>query len=95
MVLEVAIVNVLPGQESEFAEAYAKARDLLLSTPGCHSSRLMRSVESSSRFVLMVEWDSVDTHIENFRATERFTAWRGAVGPFFDGAPTVEHYADV
>jgi heme-degrading monooxygenase HmoA len=95
MVLEVGLINVLPGQEAAFAEAYAKARDTLATTPGCQSVRMTQGIESPSKFVLLVEWDTVDAHIENFRATERFTTWRGLIGPYFDGAPTVEHFADI
>jgi heme-degrading monooxygenase HmoA len=95
MVMEVAIFNILPGQESAFAEAYGKAREQLVTTPGCLSARMTHGIESPSRFVLMVEWESVDAHIENFRASERFTTWRSLIGPYFDGAPTVEHFADI
>ena len=95
MVLEVALIAVLPGQEDDFVAAYGKARETLATTPGCRSVRMTRGVESPSRFVLLVEWDSVDAHLENFRATERFTTWRGLIGPYFDGAPTVEHFLDV
>jgi len=45
--------------------------------------------------VLLVEWDSVDAHVENFRNTDRFTSWRGHIGPYFAGPPTVEHFTDV
>jgi heme-degrading monooxygenase HmoA len=95
MVLEVALIDVVAGQEEQFEAAYAKAREGLASTPGCRSVRMTRGVESPSRFVLLVEWDSVDAHIENFRATERFTTWRGLIGPYFDGAPRVEHFTDL
>jgi heme-degrading monooxygenase HmoA len=95
MVLEVALIDVLPGREDEFAAAYAKAREILAGTLGCQAVRMTRGIESPHRFVLLVEWDSVDAHIENFRATERFTAWRGLIGPYFDGAPRVEHFADL
>lgn len=95
MVLEVANISVVPGREDEFAAAYAGAKQVLASTPGCRSIRMTRGVESPSRFVLLVEWDSVEAHEQNFRATERFSQWRGAIGPFFDGPPVVEHFADV
>ena len=67
---------------------------MLATTPGCRSVRMTRGVESPSRFVLLVEWDAVEAHEENFRATERFTTWRGAIGPYFAGPPLVEHFAD-
>ena len=95
MVLEVALIDVLEGREEAFAAAYREARPLLASTPGCRSVRMTRGVESAGRFVLLVEWDSVDAHLDNFRATDRFTRWRALLGPFFDGAPRVEHFTDV
>jgi quinol monooxygenase YgiN len=45
--------------------------------------------------VLLVEWDDVAAHEQNFRGTDRFTAWRAAIGPFFARPPHVEHVADV
>jgi heme-degrading monooxygenase HmoA len=95
MVLEVALIDVLPGSEDEFAAAYAKAREILTGTLGCQSVRMTRGVETPERFVLLVEWESVDAHLDNFRATERFTTWRGLIGPYFDGPPRVEHFIDI
>src|SRR5438876_19527 len=62
MVLEVALIDVVPGREDDFAAAYGKAREILAGTEGCRSVRMTRGIESPSRFVLLVEWDSVDAH---------------------------------
>ena len=94
MVLEVALIDVQSGQEDAFAAAYLKARSGLAGTPGCRTVRMTRGIESPSRFVLLVEWDSVAAHEENFRATERFTTWRSLIGPYFAGPPVVEHFTD-
>ena len=95
MVLEVALIDVLPGREEEFAAAYRQGRPILAGTPGCRSVRMTRGFESPSRFVLLVEWDSVAAHRENFRGPERFQRWRGFIGPFFAAPPVVEHFTDV
>ncbi|MCW2641778.1 MAG: Antibiotic biosynthesis monooxygenase [Dactylosporangium sp.] len=95
MVIEVALIDVQEGREDEFAAAYAKAKPLVATTPGCRSVRMTRGVETPTRFVLLIEWDSVEAHIDNFRATDRFTQWRGLIGPYFDGAPRVEHFTDL
>lgn len=95
MVLEVAEIEVVPGREDEFAAAFHGVRDVLTSTPGCRSVRMTRGIESPSRFVLLVEWDSVAAHEDNFRGTDRFTAWRAAIGPHFAAPPQVEHFADL
>ncbi len=95
MVLEVADIAIRPGAEDEFIAAYLGVRDVLIGTPGCRSVRMTRGVESPARFVLLVEWDSVDAHEQNFRGSDRFATWRGAIGPFFRAPPHVEHVTDV
>jgi heme-degrading monooxygenase HmoA len=70
-------------------------REVLDTAPGCRSVRMTHGVESPDRFVLLVEWDSVDAHEQNFRATDRFVTWRGALGPYFAAPPVVEHFADL
>jgi heme-degrading monooxygenase HmoA len=95
MVLEIATFDVVPGQEADFLSAYRTVRDVIASTPGNRSVRMTRGIESSSRFVLLAEWDTVEAHTEGFRGTERFTTWRAALGPYFAGPPHAEHYSDV
>jgi heme-degrading monooxygenase HmoA len=95
MVLEVADIEVKPGAEDDFAAAYRSVRDVLVGTPGCQGARMTRGIESPSRFVLLVEWDTLAAHEENFRGTDRFVTWRGVLGPFFARPPQVEHVSDV
>jgi len=95
MVLEVADIQVTPGAEEEFLAAYRGISDVLVTTPGCNSVRMTRGIESPARFTLLVEWDSVDAHEDNFRASERFERWRAAIGPFFAAPPNVEHFTDI
>jgi heme-degrading monooxygenase HmoA len=95
MVLEVAIIDVQDGAELAFVDAYRGVRQVLAGTPGCRSVRMTHGVETPTRFVLLVEWDSVEAHNENFRTSERFTQWRAAIGPHFAHPPHVEHFEDV
>ena len=95
MVLEIADFAVLPGKEDEFVAAVREALAYVTDTPGCRSARVTRGVESPSRFVLLIEWDSLEAHSVGFRESENFPRWRSVVGPFFDGAPRVEHFDDV
>lgn len=95
MVLEVASIHVRPGTEEAFASAYRGAREIVAGTPGFVSIRMTRGIESPSRFVLLVEWETLEAHSQNFRGTERFAAWRAAIGPFFAEPPHVEHFTDI
>ncbi len=95
MVLEVADITVQPGSEPDFAAAYRAAREILVATSGCQSVRMTQGVETPTRFVLLVEWDSVEAHEVNFRQTDRFVQWRGLIGPYFANPPRVEHFVDL
>ena len=95
MVIEIADIDVTPGSEQQFINAYLGVRDVLASTPGLISVRMTHGIETPSRFVLLVEWESVQAHEQNFRESERFGRWRAAIGPFFAQPPRVEHFGDV
>lgn len=94
MVLEVALIDVKPGSEEDFTAGYAQAAGLVSQTPGCRSMRMTRGIETPTRFVLLVEWDSVEAH-ERFRSSDRFATWRELIGPHFAAAPQVEHFQDL
>lgn len=95
MVLEIAEISITPGREAAFVQAYREARKHVAVSPGLRSMRMTRGVESPNRFVLLIEWDSVEAHEQGFRETERFAAWREAIGPYFAEPPRVEHFADI
>ena len=95
VVLEIADFAVLPGKGDEFVAAVREGLAYIAATPGFRSARVTRGVESPSRFVLLIEWDSLEAHTVGFRESENFPRWRSVVGPFFDGTPRVEHVVDV
>jgi len=95
VVLEIAEISITPGREAAFVQAYREARKHVAVSPGLRSMRMTRGVESPNRFVLLIEWDSVEAHEQGFRETERFAAWREAIGPYFAEPPRVEHFADI
>lgn len=94
MITEIATIDVAPGQEEKFAAVYPGVAPLLSVSGGFQSLRLIRGVENPSRFVAIVEWDSIEAHRENFVQTERFQKFATLVMPFLAGEPTVEHFVD-
>ena len=91
MVLEIADFRVLADKADAFPAAVERGLPHVSGTPGFRNARLTRSIETPTRFVLIIEWDSVEAHTEAFRGGPDFAKWRAEVGPFFDGAPFVEH----
>lgn len=94
MVLEHAVLEVIPGQEAAFEEAFAEAKAIISASPGFRSLRLARCVEARSRYVLLVEWDTLEAHTEGFRGSPGYQEWRALLHHFYDPFPTVEHFED-
>ena len=95
MVLEIADFTIKAGTEDAFATAVEEGLPHIAATPGFLGARLTRSIETPTRFVLLIEWESLEAHTVEFRESDRFAKWRALVGPYFDGDPHVEHAADV
>ncbi len=91
MILEIAQIDVKPGTEAEFEGAVAKAAPLFRNAKGCLAMELQRSIETPTRYRLMVQWRTLEDHTVAFRSSPEFQEWRGLVGHCFAAPPHVEH----
>jgi heme-degrading monooxygenase HmoA len=92
MILERVELPVIPGQETAFEAAFAKARLIIAASPGFISLRLSRGLERPSTYLLLVEWERLEDHMEGFRGSPAFQEWRAQLHHFYDPAPMVEHF---
>lgn len=95
MILEVAVLNVIPGQEDDFLEAFSKAKDIIASMAGYISHQLKRCIENTNQFILLVEWEKLTDHTEGFRQSKEYQQWKALLHHFYDPFPTVEHYESI
>jgi heme-degrading monooxygenase HmoA len=94
-ILEVAILDVRPGEADAYEAAFREAQRHLAATPGYVGHELRRRTEAPDRYVLLVWWDSVESHEVGFRGSERYEPWRRLLHPFYEPFPTVEHFEPV
>jgi heme-degrading monooxygenase HmoA len=94
MILEMAILNVRPGQEADFETAIRKARPLIAGTPDFVRIELRRCIETQNRYLLLVSWRALEDHTVGFRQSERYREWRDLLHHFYDPFPTVEHFEE-
>ena len=93
MILELADIRIHAGQNAAFEEAIERGlKTVIHGTKGVQGYKLNRGIESPERYVLQVFWDSLEDHTLGFRRSPAFAQWRAIVGPFFAGAPVVEHF---
>ena len=95
MILEAAVLNVRSGQAAAFEAALAAARPLIAATPGFIDLSLQRCLETPNRYLLLVQWRTLEDHTVGFRKSERYRKWRELLHHFYDPMPTVEHFEDV
>lgn len=93
MILEVAEIRIAPGQQAAFEAALHHGVATVASKcPGFLSYQLQRGIESPERFLLFIEWATLENHTVDFRGGPLFGQWRAIVGPFFAEPPKVEHF---
>ncbi|MFB9994132.1 antibiotic biosynthesis monooxygenase family protein [Deinococcus oregonensis] len=94
-ILEVAVLNVVPGQNTEFEAAFRVAQDIISGMDGYVRHTLKRGVERPSEYVLLVWWESLEAHTVGFRGSPQYAEWRALLHHFYDPFPTVLHYGAV
>ncbi len=95
MILEVAILDVVPGREAEFEAAFAKAQSIISSMDGYLGHELKSCIETPSRYILLVNWNTLADHTEGFRQSPQYQEWRALLHHFYEPFPVVEHYQDL
>jgi heme-degrading monooxygenase HmoA len=91
-VLEVAVLDVKPGRADAFRHAFTTAQGIIASSPGFGGLELRRCVENADRFLLLVRWDSVESHEVGFRGSPPYQRWKALLHDFYDPFPVVQHY---
>ena len=94
MILESALLDVKPGEEDAFEAALRQARPLIAATPGFRSIAVRRCIETPNRYLLLVEWDSLEDHTIGFRQSARYAPWRDLLHRFYEPFPRVEHFGN-
>jgi heme-degrading monooxygenase HmoA len=93
MILEIADIRIADGQQAAFDEAIERGLTTVASQArGFRGYKVNRSVETPTRYILMIYWDTLEDHTVGFRQGPLFAAWRAIVGPFFASPPVVEHF---
>jgi heme-degrading monooxygenase HmoA len=93
MILEVAQLQIKPGQTAAFEAAFAQAQRIIASMGGYISHQLQRCIENDHQYLLQVQWAALEDHTVGFRQSPQYQEWRTLLHHFYDPFPTVLHYA--
>jgi heme-degrading monooxygenase HmoA len=95
MILEVATLQIKPGQTAAFEAAFAQAQKIIASMYGYLGHELQHCVEDDRQYVLLVRWATLEDHTVGFRQSAQYQEWRTLLHHFYDPFPTVLHYEPV
>ena len=95
MILEVAVLDVRTGSEAAYEVAFRQASSIISAMPGYISHELQRCIEVPNRYILLVNWESLEAHTVGFRGSPEYQDWKRLLHHFYDPFPTVEHYESV
>ncbi|SDN83639.1 Heme-degrading monooxygenase HmoA [Paenibacillus sp. yr247] len=93
MILEVAVLPVITGKNAEFEAAFRQASSIISSMKGYISHELQTCIEDSNKYLLFVQWETLDDHTVGFRGSAEYQEWRKLLHHFYDPFPVVEHYS--
>lgn len=92
VILEVAILNVIDGKQDQFEVDFYNAGKYISSIKGYIKHSLSRCIEQEKKYILLVEWESLEDHTISFRQSEQYQHWKQLLHHYYDPFPTVEHY---
>jgi heme-degrading monooxygenase HmoA len=92
MILEMAEFDICSGKENLFEEATHSAIKVIGQSKGFLSIEFRKCLETPTRFIAFIYWETLEDHTIGFRESPLFTEWRAILSPFFNSAPVAKHY---
>ncbi|WP_069470783.1 antibiotic biosynthesis monooxygenase family protein [Candidatus Marithrix sp. Canyon 246] len=76
MVLKVAMLNIKEGQNELFEESFSKAEKIISSMSGYISHDLKKCIEKQHKYILLVNWETIEDHEIGFRKSQKYEEWK-------------------
>ena len=92
MILEVAVLNIVPGKHLDFENSFDQAQRIISSMKGYISHELQKCIENDHQYILLVKWETLEDHTIGFRNSDKYQEWKALLHHYYDPFPTVEHY---
>ena len=92
MILEVATLNIKQGLSEDFETSFKIAESIISSMKGYISHELKKCIEQNDKYILLVNWETIEDHEIGFRKSDEYQEWKTLLHHFYEPFPTVEHY---
>ncbi|MGV0102888.1 Antibiotic biosynthesis monooxygenase [Nostoc sp. DSM 114160] len=89
------MLHVKPGLESDFEAAFKKASKVISLMDGYLSHELHKCIEVQGKYLLLVRWETLESHTVGFRSSAEYQEWKKLLHHFYEPFPTVEHFEEI
>lgn len=89
------MLHVKPGLESDFEATFKKASTIISSIKGYLSHELHRCIEVKGKYLLLVRWETLESHTVGFRNSAEFQEWKKLLHHFYEPSPIIEHFEEI
>ncbi|MEH2311669.1 MAG: antibiotic biosynthesis monooxygenase [Nostoc sp.] len=95
MILEAVILHLKPDLEPDFEATFKKASKIISSIDGYLSHELHKCIEVQGKYLLLVRWETLESHTVGFKSSAEFQEWKKLLHHFYDPSPIVEHFEKI
>ncbi len=92
MILEVAILQIKEGLSEAFENNFEEAKNIISSMKGYLSHELKKCIEEEDKYLLLVNWETIEDPKIGFRKSEEYQKWKSLLHHFYEPFPIVQHY---
>ena len=92
MIVEYVRYAIPPERRAAFESDYATAAEALRASRHCEAFELSRCVDDPTQYVLRIEWDSADGHMQGFRRSPEFQRFLPAIRAYVGNLAEMRHY---
>ena len=95
MITEIAVLNIKQDESKNFETAFHKAQTIISASKGYIQHDLLKCMEQADKYLLIVQWQTLEDHTEGFRKSGPYSGWKNLLHHFYEPFPTVEHYKKI
>jgi heme-degrading monooxygenase HmoA len=94
MILEIAILSVIPDKTDAFERDMKTAAAYISMTDGYQWHEVRRCMDEGKthKYALLVAWETLEAHTQGFRNSAQYQEWRRLLHHYYDPFPIVEHF---
>jgi heme-degrading monooxygenase HmoA len=95
MILEIATFDIKEQAQTAFIKAFQEAQLVVAKAKGFVALECQHCIETPTKFVVLIQWETLEDHTIGFRESELFIQWRALLSPHFQNSPVAEHFQTI